>query len=502
MSWFRISTGVMAAVATFCATAHAQVMLEWTSNTPGSGDAISADESGFLYVSNGPDLVKLDLAGNVVWQRELDPLGGGRSISHWHTRDALGNIIVTGGSSADSDAFLTLKYDSHGNKLWETKTDQGIGAFRVETDAIGNAYVLGRTPSNLPDFVLAKYDPNGAELWVDVFSPGIINRPHHLAVSPNGEVAVTGESNRVGTANDIMTVLYETDGTIRWWRSHTSSISGGGLDSGNSVAFGPNGEVYVGGHSENNPSDLDFTLIKYDAAGNEIWLREYQSPSGDYDFINRVAVDSTGNIFAVGGSERDIVAIKYDADGTQLWRQQYDDVGGEEHVWEVLVGIDDSLYITGEGQDVSITLKYHPDGGLEWEGKYSFPGGTLERGRALVIDTENGVAVAGAPLALRFLETTLRLTADPSGPVLPGDTLRLTTRGGRRGALNMLVVTDVSGTPLLTRLDVNLFDEHGFHELSGVVPPGLGGLNVSFLSLGFANSGDLVASNSETVIMQ
>jgi len=387
--------------------ARAQATLDWVSSATGRGNAVLTDPNGFIYISTGVFLHKYDLQGNVQWSRMLDSLGGYRDIANWMVFDPSGDIILTGGSSAFGNDFLTMKYDAAGNKLWETFTSIGYEAFRVGTDAAGNSYVVGRTHSSLPDYVTAKYDPNGNEVWTKIYSGGVINRPYALSVSPAGEVAVTGESN---TANeyDIATVVYETDGTERWVRTHTSAIAGGGQDQGNCVALGPTGEVYVGGVSENQPFDWDFTLIKYDATGQELWVRDYDSPGPGFDSIDRMALDSQGRIVVVGYMDFDMGIIKYDQDGNVLWMDRFDGgaIGGEEHVSEMIISDDDSIYVTGESAQNILTLKYDANGTLRWSELYNIATTFGEQGFAIGLDSGGGIVVAGThpAQALRYVE--------------------------------------------------------------------------------------------------
>jgi len=94
----------------------------------------------------------------------------------------------------------------------------------------------------------------------------------------------------------------------------------------------------------------------------------------------------------------------------------------------------------------------------------------------------------------------LTLEANPE-TVSTGDTLALTTWKGLVGACALLTAVDLNGTPLWT-LAIDIFDAGGLWTLSGTVPPGLSGNVVTFLSIGFAPTGELELSNLEVVAFQ
>jgi len=385
--------------------ARSQVIKDWT-YSPGLTRVV-ADSDGSIYTTRGTHLIKLDLDGNLVWEKEIDQLGGGRSIANWMAMDPFGNVILAGGSSAYANKFLVQKWDSDGNILWETITPDTSNAFRVATDATGNAYVVGETPSSLPAFVVAKYDPSGAELWVRVFAGGAINHPFSMDVTPGGDVAVTGESNIPGNLYDIATVVYASDGTKRWEAYRTSTEANGGQDAGAGVAFGPNGEVYVCGWIEKDATGPDLVVLKYDSTGNELWMQSYTTAGYQYDVGLWAAVDGQGNVVVAGQSAGDLLARKYDPDGNLLWERRNDGgYGGSNYLLHMIVGPDDSVYLTGSnGVGEMLAAKYDDNGNLIWtthESPSSFP----VYGWAIATDSGNGTLVATSWGLIRYLDPT------------------------------------------------------------------------------------------------
>lgn len=86
----------------------------------------------------------------------------------------------------------------------------------------------------------------------------------------------------------------------------------------------------VGWSKQFNSPYKDLVVIKYDAAGNRLWVQNYHSSNSGTPYSGdtvgtAIAVDWLGNVYASGvaysGSTRlrDFVVIKYDPTGTPVW---------------------------------------------------------------------------------------------------------------------------------------------------------------------------------------
>lgn len=408
---------------------QAQANLKWVAQSAGFNAVdVGVDASGFVYVTGLSPLdaehdfrhdivtIKYDADGNEVWKREFDePDDGtnGTDTPDWLALDPSGNVIVTGRSfiNTTGDDIIVLKYDPDGNLLWKTRTTTGVEGERVETDAAGNIYVAGKTTdSSSRDYITVKYDPNGNELWFRTYNGpnDFTDQVNALAVTATGEAIVTGESTGGITSFDFATIFYEADGTERWVQRFTSP--GSEIDRGADVALGPLGEIYVFGHSSNGV-DTDFTLIKYDQAGNELWVRTYTDPNNRGDIAHRVTVDGAGDIIATGvNGISQILTVKYDPDGNLLWARIFDDPQGEDIGYAVATDSENSIYVTGEANNRVVTLKYDPSGNLFWSDIYDNPGFFPDRGYNIAIDSADNVAIAAqAPIL------TLYYASDSNG---------------------------------------------------------------------------------------
>lgn len=133
---------------------------------------------------------------------------------------------------------------------------------------------------------------------------------------------------------DLFLTQYDDGGTAVW----TKQLGSSGGDYAQAVATDAAGNVYVAGyttgHLDGNTSAglKDLFLVKYDALGNKKWTRQLGTAKNDE--ARAVTVDATGAIYVAGltyGSlpgattlgDADMFLIRYDAAGNRQWVRQF-----------------------------------------------------------------------------------------------------------------------------------------------------------------------------------
>jgi hypothetical protein len=243
-------------------------------------------------------------------------------IPYAMTVDAAGHVYVTGtAATAGANDWATIKYNSAGVQEW-LRTLNGGGsdaAVAITTDEAGNVYVTGSSAGGLYSMT-AKYSAAGDQLWVQSFTTiGEGDAGVDIALDHDGNVYVTGYNVETVTGLDIVTIKYSPGGAELWVRRYDS---GSGEDVPAAIACDASG-IYVTGRSGGS-----FTTIKYDFNGVQQWVRNYNGGHGS-DSPADLIVDAAGNIYVTGqstgaGTNDDYATIKYDAVGTQQWVRRYD----------------------------------------------------------------------------------------------------------------------------------------------------------------------------------
>jgi hypothetical protein len=333
---------------------------------------------GDTAVGNYLEIKKFDPSGSLLWETTYNPVE--RLVGTWLAVDNNGDAIMLAsmisGNNNTPSGWLILKYDKDGNLLWfDSLPGPFYYASRVEVDSSNNIYVAGSMWLTNPfgntthDSVLKKYSPSGSTLWTAVFdNNSAVDRPTSLVISP--------DSTRIGIAgvsgNMFMALMYDSEGNQLWANTDSN------IYPANDLAFGTGNISYfaAGTYFPADPNPYQMAIVKFDAAGNQSWVKSYNV--GDRAFY--IGVDPAGNVVATGMDAvgyMDWMTIKTDADGNLLWSQRYDGGKNNDETPNMLaIDASGAVYITGKGGpnpssgNISyvkgVLVKYNSDGTPEW----------------------------------------------------------------------------------------------------------------------------------------
>lgn len=218
-------------------------------------------------------------------------------------------------------------------------------------------------------------------------------------------------------------------------------------DEATGVAVGRSGNIYVVGQTSGDlPGHISGGMIdafvrRYDAAGTEVWTRQFGST--ERDLARGVAVDQAGNIYVVGetfgslpgqvsAGGWDAFVRKYDPHGVELWTRQFGGGGGEA---AANVALDEAgnVYVVGgtratlpgqtsAGDYDAYLRKYDSAGNELWTRQFGTP--AEDYGIAVTLDAAGSPIVAGATggllagaAAAGSLDSLVR-KYDPAGQVV------------------------------------------------------------------------------------
>jgi len=360
--------------------------------------------------------VKYDPSGTEQWvARYRYPITPTSSRATGIALDGSGNVYVSGssyGGPGVSTDFATVKYNSAGTEQWAMRYN-GPGsdsdeAEALEVDSVGNVYVTGRSNGGTPtreDYATIKYSSSGVQLWVARYNgpASTWDRPTALALDRDGSVYVTGSSYGTTGIDDIATVKYNPAGVQQWVARH----GGTGNDLATSVVLDRNGSAYVAGITSRpvTYADGDYTVIKYDPTGIEQWIAYYRGWDGSLAHANSIASDGSGGAYVSGWSQTysgtdDYTTIRYDGQGTELWIQRYNGPANSvDRVSAMTVDLVGNVIVTGTSRDTTddyATVKYNAAGTQQWVQRYNGPGNASDGASAIAADGLGNIIVAGS----------------------------------------------------------------------------------------------------------
>jgi hypothetical protein len=334
-----------------------------------TGNNISSLGPGHFSFWN-PVLVKYNSFGNAQWASITTSNNNDNAEFSSIAIDSTGNVYAVGvqygtgtfnygnGVTARGTSSINpvlVKYNSSGNAQWARTFTAGFdltySSFRgVAIDNTGNVYVVGvqegtvtfnygngvtaRGTSASENPILVKYNSSGMALWARTITAGDSASFRSVAIDNAGNVYVVGRQEGagiynygngvtatgtstgdfMGNFNNPVLVKYNSSGIAQWARTITAGIGGGSFSS---VAIDSTGNVYaVGGQSGTGTFNYgngvtargtsasasgNPILVKYNSSGIAQWARTITA--GDRASFLSVAIDSTGNVYAVGFQE-------------------------------------------------------------------------------------------------------------------------------------------------------------------------------------------------------
>jgi uncharacterized delta-60 repeat protein len=429
--------------------------------------AIVCDPAGNAYVTGYTGeyphsdyaTIKYDPDGNELWVSLYNEGKGASDKAYAIALDKEGNICVTGNTQwlgyDDLTSVMTLKYDPDGNELWEVELNGGENEYHVSaiaSDQDRNTYLTGdfwHDKQKQYYYFATKIDKDGNVLWIKTYSEGGDLHDYHardLAVDEYGNVHVTGYGD--WCSFDYVTLRYDKDGNERWVARYEFLYGAGGADSAKDMAADAIGNVYVTGSSSPYAwyDCTDYSTIKYDSDGNELWIATYGQEL-DPDWASALAIDANANVYVTGNT----ATIKYDADGDEVWTAVHD---GNLSSTAIEVDIAGNVCITGESDSDYATVKYDVHGNELWVARYNGPGNNRDYATDIVLDSDMNIYITGHSVGNgNFDYATIKY--DPDGTELW--TARYDASGSPDGANDMRLDKDgniyVTGTSATIKYD-------------------------------------------------
>lgn len=373
-------------------------VIQWiaTYNGPGNHDqafAIFVDASGNVYVTGesrqgtaNRDIatVKYNSNGIQQWAARFNGPFNNEDVGEAITVDAQGNVYVAGHTAATGGSdYIIIKYNSAGSEQWSkryngTASNSDIPHDIALSPSQNALYVTGESPGTGTnfDYLTLKINPvTGDTLWAKRFNTGVNrqDKAFDLVIDNQGSIIVTGFSDSISSrANDYLTIKYDSNGAVLWHRRFNgSSVAGANSDIAFSVTTDIQNNVYVTGESVSLTPSIDIVTIKYNSAGDSLWVARYNGPANSDDRGYYVSVDNSGNVFVTGESvsvlpaNTDFLAVKYNSSGIEQFALRYNGpINGEDISKVIKVDASGNIYVTGDSRSINnfdmTTVKFGP----------------------------------------------------------------------------------------------------------------------------------------------
>ncbi len=320
-------------------------------------NGIAVDLEGNVYVTgsatNENELldivtVKYDAKGEQIWVSKFNGPDNGNDGGVGIVTDRENNVYITAYCAGNEESvdIYTMKLNSaDGSKVWTSVFNNPIKDVDYPTaiaiDGDNNIFVTGYShyTSAGNDYITIKYTLNGAQLWAKPYGGKSDDKASALAIDGAGNVYVTGYSG-----GDYGTVKYSSSGELLWDAKYNGT--GNGFDQANAISVDAYGNVYVTGQSAGNGTGFDFATIKYNPIGVELWNSRFNDQGNSNDIAASICTDVMGSVYVTGntynGSNDDYTTIKYNPLGNELWIARYNGPGNQ-----VDKGI--AMFVDGKG---------------------------------------------------------------------------------------------------------------------------------------------------------
>ena len=327
---------------------------------------IQTADNGYVAVGRtlsqvGPDtkqgltdcwIVKLDVNGNLLWQRTLGSPGYDDADDVAET--ATGDLIIagaTGSAGGDVASFhggtldaWIIKLNSTGTVLWEkTYGSTGTDYPMAIKKTVDNNYIItgkaGGANGDIPylhstsypsDVWVMKINDTGGVMWSKTYG-GYMNQVGDRIIQTQdggylvGAESTSGNMDVAGNYgdNDMWAIKLDDTGKIQWQKNY----GGSGADVFTSIIESKEGGYLFTGTSQSvdhdgtgNHGTSDLLLIKTDNTGNIRWSRMYGGTSGDATATSVQTSDSTYVTGGVTNSHNGDVAVHFGVTSAWVFR--------------------------------------------------------------------------------------------------------------------------------------------------------------------------------------
>ena len=303
------------------------------------------------------------------------------------------SIILSDNEAATSNCRLLF------NATFGTSSDEAAssliqvasGGFAIAGTMFGKGHAA--------DYWLVRTDQSGSQLWNRSFDAGQTENCKSVIECDDGGFALFGitRANQPSSV-DYWLVRTDADGNHLWNTTFGTESADEGYDI---IQCSDGGFVMVGCYTNSITNDLDYLMIKADQDGNHQWNFTYGG--SDDDCCYSVLETSDNGFVLLGtfgnGTDEDVSIVRVAENGNYLWNHTY---GGSlvDTAYDIISVREGGYCITGTTESFGSTgsdlwvLRIEDDGTLLWNQTYDGVIGD-DDGQSLTEMNDGGFAIVG-----------------------------------------------------------------------------------------------------------
>lgn len=360
------------------------------------------DSEDNIYVLGSNDgitqttILKLDMNGNIVWQKYIDNGDSSFEGPYGLTIDSNDNIYFAVYATMNPSSLLytnVFKMNSNGEILWQKRVEMNIpdswtSPYGGYIDQDNNYHLALYLWDGTLDYKLCfiKFDSEGNVVFkkeMDIHPASAISEAAYNIIPHANNIYIIGYESM----NAVIVKADSTANNIIWQKKYTATeLAGSGLTPYHSVLDAEN-NIIVGGYVNSSTiSSIEGFLLKIDSAtGNVIWNKTL-GVNGRTEYSWNTSVDDDNNIYIALESESlsydksNAHIAKYDSAGNLLWQRQIKanttpaGVNGD-YIWAITPDNDQGIIVVGgvtppDEIERGVIAKLPRDGSLT--GTYSY----------------------------------------------------------------------------------------------------------------------------------
>jgi len=294
----------------------------------------------------------LDALGGINWSIAL---GGAGVETGWDI--ALlpdGGSIAVGSSNSFGDGSYdgyVIRLDVAGQVLWQRTYGSDAWDFLYSVDVLDDGFLLAGstygTTDGSSDMWLIRTDLDGDTLWTRTYGGDADDEARSVIALGTDGCVLGGTLRTGGSEADAVMIKYDATGQEEW----SAELGGADEDVGFSVEAVESGGFVIAGYTRSFGPVRQMFMAKVDATGGEEWERNISGAGDDWEARSvRERVDGTfavaGYTEEYGAGGRDFSLLFVNAQGDFISGPTYG--GGEDdEAWSVDFTADDGYLIAG-----------------------------------------------------------------------------------------------------------------------------------------------------------